>query len=120
MSLAILALVFAGFSRTFYLSSYYHAPSLTLLRVVHGTLFSSWILLFIVQTALVATGRLRIHRQLGAGGAVLAASMVLVGTTMAITAAREGRAPLGIPPLAFLIIPIFDMLVFAPLVAAGV
>jgi hypothetical protein len=34
--------------------------------------------------------------------------------------AREGRAPPGIPPRVFLIIPLFDMLVFAPLVAAAV
>jgi len=33
---------------------------------------------------------------------------------------REGHAPPGVAPLAFLAIPLFDVLVFAPLVAAGV
>jgi hypothetical protein len=46
--------------------------------------------------------------------------MVVVGTILAIWNAREGRAPPGVPPLPFLIIPLFDMLVFAPLVAAAV
>ena len=72
------------------------------------------------QTALVAGGRRDIHRRLGVAGAVLAAAMVVVGTILAIWNAREGRAPPGVPPLPFLIIPLFDMLVFAPLVAAAV
>jgi hypothetical protein len=120
MSLAIAALVFAGFSRTFYLASLFHARPLSPLRVVHGSLFSAWVLLFVVQTTLVATRRTAIHRRLGVGGAVLAATMVVVGTVMAITSAREGHAPPGVPPLAFLAVPLFDMLVFAPLVAAGI
>lgn len=120
MACAVLALVFVGFSRTFYLASYFHGPALSRLRVVHGTLFSSWVLLFGVQTALISTRRVRLHRILGYAGAVLAVAMIGVGVTLAIESAREGKAPPGLPPLAFMIIPIFDMIVFAPLVAAGV
>jgi hypothetical protein len=120
MSLLIAAIVFAGFSRTFYLSPWLHGPALSPLRIVHGAAFSAWILLFVTQTTLVAAGRTDIHRRLGIAGVVLAVGMVVLGTVLAISNAREGRAPPGIPPRVFLIIPLFDMLVFAPLVTAAV
>lgn len=120
MALLIAAIVFAGFSRSFYLSRWLDGPTLSPLRIVHGLVFSAWIVLFMTQTALIAGGRRDIHRRLGVAGAVLAAAMVVVGTILAIWNAREGRAPPGVPPLPFLIIPLFDMLVFAPLVAAAV
>jgi hypothetical protein len=120
MSLLIAAIVFAGFSRTFYLSPWLHGPALSPLRIVHGVAFSAWIVLFVAQTTLVAAGRTDLHRRLGVAGAVLAAGMVVLGTVLAIANAREGHAPPGIPPLVFLIIPLFDMVVFAPMVAAAV
>ena len=120
MSLAVAALVFAGFARTFYLSTYFHGPALTPLRLVHGAIFTSWVLLFIVQTVLVAAGRTDIHRRLGVAGAVLAVAMVVVGLLLAVATARAGRGPPGVDPRAFLAVPIFDMLLFAPLVTAGV
>jgi hypothetical protein len=120
MALLIAAIVFAGFSRTFFLSRWLDGPTLSPLRIVHGLVFTAWIVLFMTQTALIAGGRRDIHRRLGVAGAVLAAAMVVVGTILAIRNAREGGAPPGVPPLPFLIIPLFDMLVFAPLVAAAV
>ena len=120
MSLVILAIVFVGFMRTFYLSSYFGRPALSSLRIVHGAAFSGWVVLFAVQTTLIAAGRRDLHRALGYGGAALATLMIPLGLTLAIDVAREGRAPLGLTPLEFLIIPVFDMLVFAPLVAAAV
>jgi hypothetical protein len=120
MSLVILALVFVGFMRTFYLASYFGRPGLNPLRVAHGAAFSGWVVMFAIQTTLIAVGRRDLHRALGYFGVVLAALMVPLGLTLAIASAREGRAPLGLAPLEFLIIPVFDMLVFAPLVAAAV
>ena len=120
MALVILAIVFLGFMRTFYLSSYFARPALSMLRVVHGTAFTSWVVLFAIQTSLIAVGRRTAHRRLGYAGAVLAAAMIPLGLTLAIRSAQEGHAPLGLAPLEFLIIPVFDMLVFAPLVAAAV
>lgn len=120
MSLLMAAIVFAGFYRTFYLSPWLHGPALSPLRIVHGVVFSGWILLFMAQTTLVAAGRIEIHRRVGVAGVVLAAGMVVLGTVLAVVNAREGGAPPGIPPRVFLIIPLFDMVVFAPLVAAAV
>jgi hypothetical protein len=120
MAIVILALVFVGFMRTFYLASHFGRPALDPLRVVHGTAFTSWVLLFAVQTSLIAAGRRNLHRKFGYAGAVLAALMVPLGLTLAISSARAGHAPPGLAPLAFLIIPVADMLVFAVLIAAAV
>jgi hypothetical protein len=72
-----------------------------------------------VQTALVASHRVAVHRQLGVAGAALAAAMVVAGTLLAIATARRGGAPPGVDPLAFLAIPIFDMILFATLVTVA-
>ncbi|HEY2898450.1 MAG TPA: hypothetical protein VGJ12_15020, partial [Gemmatimonadaceae bacterium] len=113
-------LVFLGFAPTFFLMAHYAGPPLSTLRIVHGTLFTSWIVLYNVQVLLIASDRVSTHRALGVVGAMMAAAMVPLGVAMAITAVREGHAPPGIPPLAFLAISLFDMAVFAPLVAYGI
>jgi hypothetical protein len=120
MSAVAAALVFAGFSRTYYLSSYFNGPSLTPLRHVHGAIFTAWVMLFMVQTWLVAADRTDLHRKLGVFGAMLAAAMVVVGTILSIDNARAGRSAPGVPPLAFLAMVLFDMVVFSTLVAMGV
>jgi hypothetical protein len=112
--------VFTGFARTYFLKGFYGAPSLTPLLHFHGLIFSSWILLFITQTSLVAAGRTDIHRRLGVAGGVLAGLMIIIGPLTAITAAKLGHVPApGIPPLVFLSIPLFDILQFAILIGSA-
>ena len=101
-------LVFAGF-RAFYLR--HAAPSW--LFVVHGVVFTAWIVVFLAQTVLVAAGRVDVHRRLGMAGAGIAAAMLVLGPMVAITAARHGM------PLDFLATPLTDILVFAVFVATA-
>jgi hypothetical protein len=77
-----------------------------------------WFALFLVQIRLIAAGRADLHRRVGVVGALLAALVVVVGVTTAITAARLGHTP-GPPPLVFLAIPLGDMVVFPILVGSG-
>lgn len=127
MAIAMALTVFAGFAPTFYLRSFFGAPptvsgatTLSLVAQVHGALFSTWVLLFIVQTALIAQHRVALHRRLGIFGAILAAAMVLIGMTTAVKAAARGSAPPGVTPLQFLAIPFFDMIVFPVFVVAAI
>ena len=126
MAVALALTVFAGFSATYYLPMVTGAPKTTLsgrpfswLVHVHAVLFTSWVMLFIVQTVLVARRRVAVHRRLGVAGGVLAAVMVVVGTTLAVEAAAHGAAPPGIDPLAFLAIPLFDMILFTIFITAA-
>jgi hypothetical protein len=73
MALAMAITVFVGFSRSYYLKSWYGTPGLNRLLHFHGALFTTWVLFFVAQTALVASGRTYLHRRMGVAGAVLAA-----------------------------------------------
>jgi hypothetical protein len=92
MSVAVVITVFAGFAPTYYLRPYYTTASLMPLLHLHGLVFTSWLVLFVTQTTLVAAHRTDIHRRLGIVGGVIALLMILVGfTTAVIRANRELR-----------------------------
>ena len=94
MAIAILIVVFGGFSRTFYLRPYFaQVQPLIPLLILHGVVFSSWIVLLIAQTTLVAAKRTRTHMRLGIAGAILAALMVVIGTVTAIVRAKGAVSP---------------------------
>ncbi len=102
MAVALGLAVLAGFAPTYYLRFLHGGPTATLsggpftrLVHIHGALFTTWMLFFIVQTALVASRRVAIHRRLGIAGAVLAAAMVAAGTSLAIATAARGSSPPG-------------------------
>ena len=120
ISVAVATTVFAGFARTYFLKAYFGSPPLMPLLHLHGLVFTSWIVLLLTQTTLVAANRTDVHRRLGIVGGVIAVMLVVVGAMTAIIRAKQGAAPPGGPsPLVFLAIPLFDMLVFSSLVAAG-
>ena len=121
MAIAITITVFAGFSRSYFLKSWYGTPELSGLLHIHGLVFTAWVLFFLSQAVLVATGRTYLHRRMGIAGAVLAGLVVIVGTAVAITRVKTGVSPIpGVPALSFLAIPLFDMVVFAILVSAAI
>jgi hypothetical protein len=116
MALAILATVIVGFSRSFFLRPLFpELPSPSeMIFYIHGAVFTAWIVLLVVQVSLVAGGRTELHRKIGPFSAVLAVAMVVLGTLGALTAARRdtGFFRITIPPLQFLAVPIFDMILF--------
>src|SRR5437870_4903328 len=112
-------IVLAGFARSYYLKGFFGFPALpSLLVQLHGIVMTSWVVLFVTQVTLVATGRTRTHQRLGVSGAVLAVLIVIVGVLTGIAGAARGSTP-GPPALQFLAVPVFDMLVFAILVGTA-
>jgi len=119
ISIAFLAVAFAGFSRTYYLKAFTGAPALDGLFHVHGVVFTTWLVLLFTQSTLVATHRVHWHRRLGIFGAALALAMVLLGVVVTISAVRNGiTKPVG-DPLAFLIFPLGQTLLFGGFVAVA-
>jgi hypothetical protein len=119
MAAAIAITVFLGFAPTYYLRPA-DAPLLTTITHVHGVAFTLWIVWFAAQVSLVAVGRRDFHRRVGLAGAGLAVAMVVLGWMVAIAAARrEILAGQGDEALAFLIVPLGDVITFAVLIAAG-
>lgn len=120
MAVAALLTVFTGFAPSYYFGRFFEAPPLSTLVHIHGVLFTSWILLFLTQTSLIAARRADLHRRLGVAGGALAVLMLVVGYLTAVEAARRGVTPPGgPPPLAFLAVPIGTLVVFATLVGTG-
>jgi hypothetical protein len=117
MALLILATVFIGFARTYFLAGVFRAPLPSLLVHIHGAVFSSWILLLIAQIALVSTGRVDIHRRLGLAGFALACLMVILGVLTATKLMARGASPVPVfDAQTFYAIPMGGMLIFATLI----
>jgi hypothetical protein len=117
--IAIAALVFIGFARTFYLKAWFDVPVLTQLLVLHGAMFTAWLVLHYTQARLIAAHRVDLHKRLGIFGAVLGYSMFLVGVAAAVQSAALGHMPTDAPPLVFMSVPFGTIVAFAALLTAA-
>src|ERR1017187_8106486 len=89
MAVLILGTVFLGFGKTYFLAGVFQAPLPSRLIHLHGAVFSSWVLLLIVQTSLVASDRVDLHRRLGLVGFGVASLMVILGILAATDSLRR-------------------------------
>jgi len=75
---ALLAIVIAGFSRTFFGRAFFDVPAIPWYLIAHGFVLVSWFVFVLVQTSLVAAHRTDLHRRLGILGGFLATAVVVV------------------------------------------
>lgn len=115
-------IVVAGFGPTYYLKGWFATPPLPGLVHVHGLVMTAWVLLFIAQVRLIAANSIRLHQRLGYVGVGLAVLIVATGVPTALAAAKYGSAsfPPDIPPLSFVAVPLFDLLMFVGFFGAAV
>jgi hypothetical protein len=119
MSLLIAAVVIYGFSQTINQNLIHATPPRPWLLWVHGTLFSAWVAFFIMQSGLVRSHNVPIHRRLGWFGAGLAVAMTVVGVATAIVMRRFDMRfePADVAgPSTTLIMSFFDIACFAAFV----
>lgn len=83
------AVVVAGFARTFFFRFLFVSSRLPIYLYLHGLLFSGWFAFFFIQTRLIASHRVDLHRRLGILGAGLAGLAVPVAVAVAIHAGRR-------------------------------
>ena len=88
-ALVAFAIVFTGFARTFFLRFLFASPKMPFYLYLHGLLFSGWFALFFIQSRLVASHRVDLHRRLGMVGAGLAGLAVCVAIVVAIRAGKR-------------------------------
>jgi hypothetical protein len=105
--------VLFGFAKTYFMAGMVAAPLPDKLIHVHGAVFTLWMVLLLVQSVLVVSGKIRVHRTLGMVGFGLAVLMVGLGVTAGIDQLRRGHAPPGLPPEVFLVVPLSGILLFA-------
>jgi hypothetical protein len=131
MAIAAALVVLGGFAPTYFLRSFTTiarypsgavvSRSLPLLIHAHAIVSTSWLMLLVGQTTLVATGRIDLHRRMGIAGAVIALLLVGLGVMTAIRGARDGWNPGGpfADSRAILAVTLGDILLFASFVGAG-
>ncbi|HEY0264543.1 MAG TPA: hypothetical protein VGC07_08465 [Granulicella sp.] len=121
MSVIMLAIVVIGFAPSYFLREavFAHLPSL--LVHLHGAVFSSWIILFVVQSSLISAGNVRLHRRLGVLGAVIAGLMVILGVLAPFGTLRRGaELPSFFTPTSFLFGNVLGILLFGAFAAVAV
>ncbi len=121
MAGACALIAFAGFAPTYWMQlpagTFVGSPLLHL----HGLLFSAWTLFFLLQTTLVARGRVARHRVWGLLGIALATAMLLVGFAAADEVlGRRLEAGYGDKARAFHIVSTSMISLFGVLVCAAI
>ncbi|MGI4756471.1 MAG: hypothetical protein ACRYGF_06435 [Janthinobacterium lividum] len=119
MVAAILSVNFVGFAKTYYLAGVFRAPLPGPLVHIHGALFTSWLLLLAVQTALVAVNRIRLHRTFGVLGGIIASGMLLFGSMVTASALRRHAFPTEGRAAFILVADVGALILFALFVTIG-
>jgi hypothetical protein len=114
MSLLIAVVVMYGFSHTVRKNLIHPAAPRPFILYVHAAVFSGWVIFFILQSTLVRTNNVALHRRTGWFGAALGVAITALGFATAVV---MGRVNIFHVPdakvAAFLIIPFFDMFAFS-------
>ncbi len=130
LALVMIAVSCAGFLPSLAHPSSYRAP-LPPVVIAHGIVYFAWQILFLIQSGLVATRRVTIHRRLGIAGAFLLALMIPLGYAVSISLTRRGfdlsgdlrilphPTPGFLDPIDGLLFPLTDIVIFAPLAIAA-
>lgn len=114
MSLLIAVAVICGFSHTIDRNLLHPRIQPPWILYLHSFVFSSWVLFFIVQSALIRSHNLRLHRTLGWVGVGLGVSILVLGYTTSTTMARLSvQQRLPFPFVSFLIVGMMDLVCFA-------
>lgn len=119
-------ITFVGFAPSFYLRTQFGRPPMpSNLTLAHGIVYSAWMLLFTMQTALIRVRKTSWHRLLGVAGACLAFAMVFLtiaaqmgNTHRLVAAGLLERQALLVNSLA--VSGVVNTLIFGGLVAAAV
>ena len=124
MAIALVVLMFVAFAPSFYLKDIvpsYPRPNPTLppAVILHGSLFTLWMAAFIIQTQLIAAGRLDIHMKLGTTWMLLAILLVPVMYLTAVWQVARANQPPFTDPLTWTAVPLAGIVPYAILVWMG-
>jgi hypothetical protein len=130
MGLFMILLIASGFGPSIAGPSNRNSPA-TALVIAHGIVLLAWVLLFLTQAALVATGRTVVHRRLGLLGFVLATVVIILAYLAVLGFARRSydlsgdiiraisRTGSRLRDPAPILFPLSELLIFGSLVAAA-
>ena len=124
MALFLVILVLLGFGPSFYLRGVvppYPRPNPTLPPsvILHGSVFTLWMLAIVAQTQLISARKHEIHMRLGKLTVLLAILMIPVMYLAAVWQVARATQPPFTDPLTWTIVPLAVIIPFAFLVSQG-
>lgn len=123
MAIFLVVLVFIGFAPSFFLRGVVHVPrpnpSLPPSVLLHGLVFTAWMLAIVAQTQLVAARRTDVHMKLGILTVLLAVAMIPIMYLAAVWQVARGTQLPVTDPLTWTIVPLVGIIPFAVLIWTG-
>lgn len=89
MALAMLSVAVAGFLPSLVQPSARRAP-VNFLAAAHGIVFFGWLLIYLVQSRLIANRQVALHRKVGIAASLVLALMVPLGYATTVAMVRRG------------------------------
>lgn len=121
MSLVFAGLVIEGFGPTLDEKLVHPVVAPPTILWYHGVVFSAWLIFYILQTALVRTRNVSIHRTIGWAGAALVVIMLPLGLATGVQMVHFEIYQLHVPNRwSFLAVPFFDVGSFALCIALAI
>jgi hypothetical protein len=119
MAIVLCAIVVIGFTPTYFGAGVFRAPLPSPILHVHGAVFTLWMVLFLVQSALISAKRVRWHRSLGVIAFCLPPLMIVLGVIAAIDALHRGVSIGPLDPAVSLAIPLLGIACFTIVIYAS-
>ncbi len=123
MALAMLATSMAGFMPSLLHTAGRRAP-ISPLAAAHGIVFFAWLLIFLIQSSLVASGHVALHRKLGLTSVLVLVMMISLAYATTVAMVRRafdlsGDLRIGHDPLYESVFPFCNISIFSLLVIAA-
>ncbi len=124
MALFLVVVVLLGFGPSFYLRGLVPAyprpnPTLPPTILLHGGVFTLWMLAIVAQTQLISAGKHQVHMRLGTLTVLLALLMIPVMYLTAVWQVARANQPPFTDPLGWTIVPLAVIIPFATLIWKG-
>ncbi|MFL6775095.1 MAG: hypothetical protein ACJ8FN_01745 [Sphingomicrobium sp.] len=124
MAILLAALVLVGFGPSFFLRDVVPPfprpnPTLPPAVVLHGSIFTLWMLAIVAQTQLISAKKHAVHMQLGKLTVLLAIVMIPIMYLAAVWQVARANQPPFTDPLTWTIVPLAVIIPFAVLISQG-
>jgi hypothetical protein len=119
MAILLCVIVYIGFSPTYFGAGMLRAPLPSPILHVHGAVFTLWMVLFLVQSALISARRVKWHRSLGIVAFCLPPIMIVLGVIAALDALHRKVRIGPLDPAVSLAIPLIGIVCFTVVIFAS-
>jgi hypothetical protein len=113
LALIITAVVLGGFGQTVYPRLIHSPTPRPTIIYFHAIVFMGWVVLFVLQTALIATRNTKWHRKVGIFGFALGVAIPIMGMATTIINMRFSKLTSHLDPAPFIALSLNDMVGFS-------